>query len=95
MTEDEARKKWCPFSRTGAFTDQGRLMAVTVNRDPRDEIMEGCRCIASECMAWRWVMESVGGIYFSKYRRTPIKDSLGHFENVPEGYCGLAGEQPS
>ena len=39
MTEDEAREKWCPYSYTSA------------NRD-KDEYFT--RCIASDCMMWRW-----------------------------------------
>lgn len=53
MTEAEARKKWCPFSMTGAYTDRGPTMAVSVNRDPREAVQSSCLCIASDCMAWQ------------------------------------------
>lgn len=52
MTESEAKTKWCPFARTGAFTDRGPMMAVTTNRDPRPDVQSSCNCIASDCMAW-------------------------------------------
>lgn len=54
MTEKEAKKKWCPFSVTGAYTDRGPMTAVSVNRDPRPEVSESCLCLVSKCMAWRW-----------------------------------------
>lgn len=54
LTEKEARTKWCPMTRTGAYTDRGVVMAVTVNRDPRDEVQEACACLASNCAMWRW-----------------------------------------
>lgn len=61
MTEDQAREKWCPFSRTGLRTGQG---GVAVNRhvtdgDSEPEIYDETRCIASDCMAWR--SRGVGG----------------------------------
>lgn len=54
LTEKEARTKWCPMTRTGAYTDRGAVQAVTVNRDPRDEAQEACACLASDCAMWRW-----------------------------------------
>lgn len=48
MTEDEAKTKWCPHVR---FVDcEDRLY------DNRPSSMQnGARCLASECMAWRWL----------------------------------------
>jgi len=46
MTEDEAKAKWCPFSRDFTSVGDG---AVGVNRWGGG----GSRCIASACMAWR------------------------------------------
>lgn len=40
-TEEEARTKWCPFDRT--------YLVAQIEIDAGE-----CRCIASECMAWRW-----------------------------------------
>lgn len=89
MTEEEARKKWCPFARTGAFTDQDQMMAVTVNRDPRDEVMDGCRCIASECMAWRW--HGYAGEEIALDRDHPFRKFPRDEHDQRYGYCGLAG----
>jgi hypothetical protein len=46
LTEAEAKTKWCPFSRIGAY-GQNR------NQDPPVDFREPCTCIASRCMAWR------------------------------------------
>ena len=56
-TEDEAKQKWCPFTRVYDSFDGS---AATANRGigGRPEPDEGnTRCIASGCMAWEWVME--------------------------------------
>jgi len=69
ITEEEARKKWCPFARVisvkrgavGApLEDQG---VPAHNRRqvegvlPANSIPDGGYCIASECMAWEWGVE--------------------------------------
>lgn len=46
MTEDEAKTKWCPFSRVGDDT-------LTANNRPSSASYD---CIASACMAWRWTI---------------------------------------
>jgi hypothetical protein len=46
MTEDEARKKWCPMGRHSFTTHRGE---ASVNRP-----VELSLCIASACMMWRW-----------------------------------------
>ncbi len=48
MTEEEARAKWCPFSRAIVIFDGGKAMAAS-NRNTESDT----RCIASDCMAWR------------------------------------------
>jgi len=48
MTEDEARKLWCPFARD-SLENYG-----SYNRQEGGEALETCRCLASGCMAWRW-----------------------------------------
>jgi hypothetical protein len=48
-TEKQARELWCPVARVAVGN-----YSVAVNRDEGDEIIAGCRCIASECAMWRW-----------------------------------------
>lgn len=47
LTEDEARKKWCPFVRA-----LNSSMPAAYNR--RNNDTAGSLCIASACMAWHW-----------------------------------------
>ena len=44
MTEDEARGKWCPFTRY-IGSHYGRLAQPQVDQTV---------CLASDCMEWRW-----------------------------------------
>lgn len=45
MTEDEAKKKWCPFGRMGEEE-------MAINREYQDKPVT--MCYGSVCMAWRW-----------------------------------------
>jgi hypothetical protein len=48
LTENEAKKKWCPYAReTGG--ENRTFMKKDATAAPAE-----CRCIASLCMAWRW-----------------------------------------
>ena len=47
MTEDEAKKKWCPMVRDGI-----EPMGNTAGDENR--IPDWSLCIASDCMMWRW-----------------------------------------
>ncbi|NUB12684.1 hypothetical protein GAY28_08160 [Azospirillum brasilense] len=69
MTEEEASTKWCPMARV-AIQHVASDMAVLTGSSPihpvgnratliagRERLCDtatGSRCIASECMAWRW-----------------------------------------
>lgn len=57
MIENEAKEKWCPFTRVGSKMPHSPTPAN--NRVPSG-IENGSRCIASACMAWRWVGEGHG-----------------------------------
>lgn len=81
MKEEEARKKWCPFSRVAkavGSTSTGQTVPsgqTAMNRlDPsapgRPILPDAALCIGSLCMAWRLEMVQEYGA----------------------GYCGLAGE---
>ena len=58
MTEEEARKRWCPFVRYATRDDGGdypeRAHVVTGNRFLHKPGPGLTNCIASGCMAWRW-----------------------------------------
>ncbi len=48
MTEDEAKKKWCPMVRTGL------VAGMAVNHHIGGDVDDCNRCIGSGCMMWRW-----------------------------------------
>ena len=62
MTPEEARTKWCPHARQAVavnYSSKKKLRwwmgVVTSNRNaPGGPIVEGCLCLATDCMAWRW-----------------------------------------
>lgn len=80
MTEQEAKKKWCPMVRFHVAQDRvwsNKLGggAVTENTD---------KCIGIDCMMWRNLqsmpmMDMYEGVKIREY-------------SVPAGYCGLAGK---
>jgi hypothetical protein len=57
VTEEEARGKWCPFARRAAFLADfdGVTRSMTAVNRSGNLPDEDCRCIASDCMAWRWL----------------------------------------
>jgi hypothetical protein len=76
MIEEEARSKACPFGNT--FNASATIGADANEEERRLKIP--C-CIASACMAWRWVREdyeSSPKVWVTAYSTT-------------NGYCGLAG----
>lgn len=50
LTEEEAKKRWCPLSRQIAITQQNAITPA-FNRIPQGDIPA---CIATSCMSWRW-----------------------------------------
>lgn len=75
LTEDQARTKWCPHVR--------ELMddAASANRDYKGGLGNiAARCIASECMQWRWRDDE---------QRRANRDAYGI---KSAGFCGLAGK---
>jgi hypothetical protein len=80
MTEDEAKKKWCPMVRVGegSSTDNRNCSAGIVNKNPGEGSQWNC-CIASSCMMWR-----CADSYFSTTTGTVRKPDT--------GYCGLGGK---
>ena len=95
MTEDEAKKKWCPFARVGSSVSG--LGSLNRDASPSDDSINGlprrALCLGSACMAWRWV----------RFDRTAFvtpgvwTDAEGYAAAGPKGDlkrlggCGLAG----
>jgi hypothetical protein len=62
-TEHEAGQRWCPFVREVTPVGKSKKDAQIGNRYLADKDYAnpaGCRCIASHCMAWRFVSELHG-----------------------------------
>jgi hypothetical protein len=82
LTEEQARTKWCPHVRyvvnfSGSTANRWKQSAPLEQPDALNPIP--CRCIASECMQWRFVPRPER-IYADETTSLP-----------PHGYCGLAG----
>lgn len=101
-TEDQARHKWCPFARIARDESLHGPAGITpritggVNRDALGETPnpQSCRCLASACMAWRWL----GWVQEEAIPSFPSPDWEPTVTTWPQdsgavlvGYCGLAG----
>ena len=51
-TEEEAKTKWCPMVRI--FSGTSNYVAAC-NKNMLDRDKDKDRCIASNCMMWRWI----------------------------------------
>jgi len=77
LTVEQADAKWCPHARAvflpkdQAFDNRIEHPHNRVGGDP-----DYCRCVSSDCMAWRW--------------HDPKTDNPGD-ECIRRGYCGLSG----
>lgn len=63
LTEDEAKKRWCPFARTLYVGKAGGIQPPSnrfSNPDGQENNPPDCRCIGSACMAWRWRLSGDG-----------------------------------
>lgn len=56
MIEDDAKTKWCPFTRVQIWEPIMEGDNPPVNREDSNT-----RCIGSQCMAWRWFSEDYKG----------------------------------
>lgn len=87
ITEEEAKLKWCPHARTLAIfrdADGKRETAGCFNRAHTDDMASHSRCVASQCMMWRW-SEPTMKAHDSDQRVTYDGRA------AAKGYCGLAG----
>lgn len=83
LTEEEARARWCPYSRSvGMIRDGGNINRITsgYNRHDGGDIPA---CIASSCMVWRFAEAKV-------IRDIDLVTSDVEPEKPRLGYCGAA-----
>ena len=86
MTEDDARKRWCPMARVCVVGPDGEHM-TSFNRtcsssDDIDSFQTNgpMKCIASDCMMWKWKLEP---------SRAELLNAQANAGQVENGYCGL------
>jgi hypothetical protein len=107
ITEDEAKTKWCPQARYETGEGGGnrwRLDMSAIVIDPMNP--PPCRCIASACMAWRFVdqefrrdvelwskskNERVNSAYSDDAEWRPVRGKKDDDPPPATGFCGLAG----
>lgn len=88
MTEDEAKTKWCPFARTVMSNDPS-LLEYPSSQPVGNRVLGPAgkeafaKCMASECMAWRWIDTHV------QNPAHPDGDLIRSTRSY--GTCGLAG----
>lgn len=80
MTENEAKEKWCPYS---IVHDRGAGINRT-NDDDEPFDIQGNMCVASQCMAWRWVPDELQKFVQGETDMNLCKGKI--------GYCGLSGK---
>lgn len=102
MTEEEALKRWCPFSSTterfgNGATSQARNRVFIEGGGPIMRPLAGATCMGSLCMAWRWKpvanpdwRDDTSMITVSP-RRNPYAEPPASIPSTTDGYCGLAG----
>ena len=88
MTEDEAKTKWCPFARYVSIRGEG--INRWIHEGETQTNPEPSRCIASDCMAWRWTTAPDRA---ESYAREAPRAHREH-PFVAKGHCGLAGGAP-
>lgn len=92
MTEDEAKSKWCPFSRTAAPVDSE--FSGTAGNRTYNGTHSVDNCIGSACMAWR--LDNATGLKIEKHEQGHTPEGKFWVKNTctegPTGYCGLAGK---
>lgn len=87
-TEEQAKTKWCPFSRV---VDTERYWPPHNRRSPEEGNTCGipvtCLCIASDCGVWQWEVTPESAARAAEMReRYPLSEA----PTVAIGYCGLA-----
>jgi len=87
MTEEEAKKKWCPYGAIEKIINLQTMSLIADKSNSGDmkniaEFMRGNtqKCIAAGCMMWAWHRKE-GGTYINKSRQGNVihecKESIG------------------
>lgn len=80
VTEEDAKTKWCPFTRVALVTSPNRT--ASMGTGGYADITKETRCLASGCMMWRWIVPP-----YDNLRTLPPTHVPG------TGYCGLSRER--
>lgn len=83
--EEEARQKWCPMSMAPTLSHESAS-----NRSRDGDMRLPCRCVASDCMMWRWAMVDVEKSTDDEF--APAREWIERVPSATHGYCGLAGK---
>jgi hypothetical protein len=84
MTEDEAKKRMCPFLMMGITITAG---CSVKNLDSVKEMMVNqMLCTTRYCMMWRWYVTPI-------LRPSQVANVSPESAIKPSGYCGLGGKQ--
>lgn len=100
MTEEEAKTRWCPHVRmihgeikangdTTHNANQGPYNRIV--DDSRSAFAKGGACIASGCMAWRWMSEHHLEPSGVEDGMAIAADGRVTMDGQRLGFCGLAG----
>lgn len=108
LTEAEAKQKWCPWAMTslmstaGSVASHNRMLLLVDNEPPK--LPSACACIASACMAWRWMPyawevkpgfdrpEGEGWELIPTTSDNQVSRGWRRKKGSQQGYCGNAGE---
>jgi len=81
MTEDEAKRRWCPFA------NQAAVSAFRIISPAGAGSGAHTCCIASSCMAWRWTSAERDIIETDEQHLFKPSGELNPpFSNTPEGF---------
>lgn len=97
MTEDEAKKKWCPFARVTRGHPNANGNASVPSGQPVfnrldlgtpniTQLPPAADCIGSACMAWRQVEHVTPAQYEVRWLQKPAGEINPPFSNCPEGF---------
>ena len=94
MTEEEARKKWCPMVRFGDGNASGNRFDMHPDATEEEHGTplnpKACRCIASDCTMWVW--DRTDTPYgFESGKDADGKETLTCVESPIDGIHGCCG----